>query len=95
MRKCFDVTAYTLDEDLHLPAGVLATEEPRRDDARIVEDEKITFVEEFGQMRKLPVDELIADLEQAAATALLRRKLCDQFVRKCVVEFGDAHGRAW
>src|SRR5437773_1852200 len=83
-----------LDEKLDLPAARLAAEEPRPDDARVVQYEDIALVDELRQVGESQVVQRAAriDVQQAATGALRGGMLGDELGRQRVVELGNQHG---
>ncbi len=83
------------EHDLDLAAAFLDAEEARLDHPGIVEDEQVARLEQARQVGEPAVDMLrAADVQQAAAGALGRRVLGDQFGREGKVEVvdGQRHG---
>ncbi len=68
--------------------------EPRREDARVVEDEEVAGCEELRELGEEMVGEcagIAREREHAAGSACGRRMLRDELGRKIVVEVGDEH----
>ncbi len=80
-----------LDQDLDGAAGVLAPVQPRRQHARVVEDEQIARREQLDEIGEAAVVEFPVrrvDDEQAARRALRERRLRDQLGRQVEVKIG-------
>jgi hypothetical protein len=83
-----------LDQDFHRTAGFLASILPRRQHARVVEDQQVARVLvaiQIGELAILEAARRHVDHEQAACRTLRQRRLCDQFGWKVVVEVGFFH----
>jgi hypothetical protein len=69
-------------------------EEARWDDAAVVEDENIAFVQEVGEVAEETVFEdasAAIELEHARSGSFRRRLLGYQFFGEFVIEIGDKH----
>jgi hypothetical protein len=80
-----------LDQDLYRAAGFLASEESRRQHARVVEDEEIARREQLDEIGEPPVFEPIVrriDDEQPARRARGERRLRDPLGREIEIEVG-------
>ena len=77
-------------------AGVAAAEEPRREDASVVDDEEVAGAQQFRQRADIRVRNRAGgavEMQQARAAAGRRRLLRDQFRGKVEVEVADIHAR--
>ena len=81
-------------QDLDLPARRLCTLHPGRNHAGVIEYEQIACAQQAGQIEEPQVMKMTGAVEpqQAAARALRRRPLSDQFFRKVVGKVAAPHG---
>ena len=92
---------HPLDQNLDRAAAGLAAEQPRLDDAGVVEDQQVARLQQARQLAEHAVDPRVAaTVEQARAAALGGGMLGDQLGRQREVEVGEAvaevgerHGR--
>src|SRR5436305_1661740 len=74
-------------EDLDLAAGVgLLAEGPRRDHARVVDDEERALGHETGELGDRAMRPRVADDEQPRRLPLLRRPLRNELDRQLILE---------
>src|SRR5262249_20089177 len=82
------------EQELHLAAAGIARQDPRRNHARVVDDEAITRSEQVGKLGEAVVLEAAAcavDDEQPRRIAGRRGGLRDQLGRQLVVEVRELH----
>src|SRR5262249_28257704 len=69
------------------------TDQSRRNDLGIVEDQEIAWLQQLRQVEKPPVLQPIAEnMQQAAGIARHRGAARDQLRRQLEIEIGKAHG---
>ena len=82
------------EQQLHLASGGVPRQDPRRDHARIVDDEAVTRAEQVGKLGEAMILEAAAravDDEQSRCIARRSRRLRDQLGRQLVVEIRKLH----
>ena len=84
-----------LDENLDLAAGGFAAEQPRLEDARVVQYDDILRRDQRRQIEEAPVVQRAGSVEmqQAALRAFGRGMLRDELFGQRVVEIAQAHSR--
>jgi hypothetical protein len=87
---------FAQEQTLDPPAGLFLQHEPRRYDARIIEDKQVAPPQQLGQLREcLMCDRPIAApvVQESRRRALRRRRLCDQLGRQVKIEVVCPHAR--
>jgi hypothetical protein len=83
----------SFEHQLDFAAGRFAPVQSRPDDARIVEDKKVSGRKKLAQFGEMSIDQSIfGDVKQSARRADVCRALGDQFRWKIEVEIGKAMG---
>ncbi len=83
-----------LEQQLDASAAVLGTVQPRRQHARVVEDEKVARAQQRGQIGEIPIGDrthIAVEMQQPAAAASLAGIAGDQLVGKVVRKLAAQH----